>query len=525
MADTVTSNYNLVKPEVGASSDTWGTKWNQNADSIDSQMKSNANAASAAQTTANAALPKAGGTMTGYLTLNGDPTSALHASTKQYSDTFLSKSGGVMTGFITLHSNPSTSMHPATKAYVDSAIASVSGGGGGVAGVSSISTVLGGVESGAVSLTAAKIGAAEANHTHDLSKLNQSGAAFGQVIAWNGIAWTAASLPANVASINTPNGGTETGAVTLTLAKLGAASATHTHTPASIGAAAADHTHTLASLGAAAATHTHTLAELGAAAASHTHTLSNLTQSGATTGQFVSWNGTAWAAVANPASDKATLVTALSSAGGPTFTSGVTASSFSTSGTVTATGAITSSAKITGNDFEVTSGNKYRFGSAGPYFVNNIAVTGLSASPHTVGLFFGASQTYSMTWQSDRNVVLYENGVSLWMTNTYTSDRNYKQNIRASSSGLATINQLGVVDFEWKTGSIFDDGGKTHTGFIAQDLNLVIADAAKATEGVNDKGETVTTWLAYNDKIVPYLVKAVQELSAKVEALEARLGA
>ena len=39
-----------------------------------------------ASTTANNAVPKAGGTMTGKLTLNGDPTSNLHAATKQYVD-------------------------------------------------------------------------------------------------------------------------------------------------------------------------------------------------------------------------------------------------------------------------------------------------------------------------------------------------------------------------------------------------------------------------------------------------------
>lgn len=40
MADTFTPNYNFTRPEVNASRDTWGTKWNDNISAIDVQLKS-----------------------------------------------------------------------------------------------------------------------------------------------------------------------------------------------------------------------------------------------------------------------------------------------------------------------------------------------------------------------------------------------------------------------------------------------------------------------------------------------------
>lgn len=59
-------------------------------------------------------VKKAGDTMTGFLTLNGNPTSNLHASTKQYVDTQVntrvSKAGDTMTGTLNMGNNPITNI-------------------------------------------------------------------------------------------------------------------------------------------------------------------------------------------------------------------------------------------------------------------------------------------------------------------------------------------------------------------------------------------------------------------------------
>lgn len=76
MATTYTPNYNLAQPEVGGEIDTWGGLLNTDLLTIDTTMK-------AISDVANGAVPKAGGTMTGQLTLHpasGNATIALEGS-------------------------------------------------------------------------------------------------------------------------------------------------------------------------------------------------------------------------------------------------------------------------------------------------------------------------------------------------------------------------------------------------------------------------------------------------------------
>jgi hypothetical protein len=89
MSDTVTTNYAFTKPEVGASSNTWGTKLNANWDALDALL-------SGIETDVAACLAKAGGTMTGDLTMSGG---VILAAPGSVSAPGLSWSGDANTGW------------------------------------------------------------------------------------------------------------------------------------------------------------------------------------------------------------------------------------------------------------------------------------------------------------------------------------------------------------------------------------------------------------------------------------------
>ena len=115
--------------------------------------------------------------------------------------------------------------------------------------------------------------------------------------------------------------------------------------------------------------------------------------------------------------------------------------------------------------------------------------------------------------------------------NAETSDQRMKENIIDSALGLNFVNALKPRSFKWKDTDEYTEGGqtypaheytRTHYGMISQEVKQVMDDSGLSAEdfagwGYEDDRDIYI--LRYTEFISP-LIKAVQELSAKVTALE-----
>lgn len=101
------------------------------------------------------------------------------------------------------------------------------------------------------------------------------------------------------------------------------------------------------------------------------------------------------------------------------------------------------------------------------------------------------------------------NGASQLAFGTY-SDERLKENITDLPSQLGSLLALRPVEFDYK------DGAGHQIGFIAQEVQLIYPDLVAV-------GQNEMLTLSGLGKWESRLVKAIQELNAKVEALEARV--
>jgi len=110
------------------------------------------------------------------------------------------------------------------------------------------------------------------------------------------------------------------------------------------------------------------------------------------------------------------------------------------------------------------------------------------------------------------------NNSASWST---TSDQRIKENIVTLTGALDIINQLRPVTFNYKTGD-----KKKDISFIAQEYQQVLPDQVNEhAANEEEKGIAGTdTLLGLTPNLVPYLVKAIQELSAEIATLKQQLG-
>jgi len=101
------------------------------------------------------------------------------------------------------------------------------------------------------------------------------------------------------------------------------------------------------------------------------------------------------------------------------------------------------------------------------------------------------------------------------------SDERIKENISSLGSSLSKILSLRPVEFDYKIKDRSHD-----IGFIAQEYVSIFPDQVTSNDGVSGEILELTEGdpvLSIEQNLVPYLVKAIQELSTKNDALEARI--
>jgi len=137
---------------------------------------------------------------------------------------------------------------------------------------------------------------------------------------------------------------------------------------------------------------------------------------------------------------------------------------------------------------------------------------------------------------SDRIYAHFTSGTGGW---TRVSDERYKKDIATNTDcGLTFINELRPVTFKWKAKSEIDktlpdyDASQTEAeytnkmyGLIAQEVKTAL-DKHNITDfgGWHETKGTEIQGIAASSFVYP-LIKAVQELSAKLTAAEARISA
>lgn len=164
--------------------------------------------------------------------------------------------------------------------------------------------------------------------------------------------------------------------------------------------------------------------------------------------------------------------------------------------------------RITGSNFFVNTASGFDVTAGAFTQVSGQLAVYNAGSPNTLMSFYNSSQSARVGFiGSSGNSTSYNSG----------SDYRLKDNVINMSGALSKLSTLRPVTFTWK---VSPEVG-TVSGFIAHELDEVVPEAVSGEkDAMCSDGVTPNYQMVDLSKLVPLLTSAIQELNAKVTALE-----
>lgn len=122
---------------------------------------------------------------------------------------------------------------------------------------------------------------------------------------------------------------------------------------------------------------------------------------------------------------------------------------------------------------------------------------------------------HSFAYNSTLIGSISQNGTTGVLYNT-SSDYRLKESVKPISGGLARVNALKPSVYNWKS------DGSTGEGFLAHELAEVVPAAVSGEKDAMNADGSIKSQGIDMSRVVPILVAAIQELTARVQTLEAR---
>jgi hypothetical protein len=144
----------------------------------------------------------------------------------------------------------------------------------------------------------------------------------------------------------------------------------------------------------------------------------------------------------------------------------------------------------------------------------NVGTSSALVTKHITGTPTGAYYALYMYGGSAIGSI-QQTGTTAVLYNT-TSDYRLKNNVTPIENALSTIKALNPVSFKWID-------GREDNGFLAHEIQTIIPNCVTGEKDAINEDGTPKYQQMDNSGVIPFLVKAIQELQAEIQSLKSQL--